>query len=109
MIYQVIGIVVGIAGIIISLIRFREARTSPGGLLLWLILWFSMIFFSLNPASSTKIANLLGIGRGLDFLLIAGILGSYYLLFRIYLMIEALRQEITELVHEIALRDKRDD
>ncbi|MCQ8905533.1 MAG: DUF2304 family protein, partial [Methanothermobacter sp.] len=56
MIYQVLGIVIGIAGIIVSFARFRESRTSPGGLLLWLILWVSVIMFSLNPPLSTRIA-----------------------------------------------------
>lgn len=104
MIYQVLGILIGIAGILISVLRFRDSRTSPGGLILWLILWVSVIFFSLRPSFSTEIANILGIGRGLDFLLIIGILGAYYLLFRIYLMVDRLQQDITELVHEIALR-----
>jgi len=108
MIYQIIGTVIGIAGIIVSFARFRESRTSPGGLLLWLILWVSVILFSLNPPFSTRIANLLGIGRGLDFLLIIGILGAYYLLFRIYLMVDRIQQDITELVHEIALREHDD-
>ncbi|MEM4196468.1 MAG: DUF2304 family protein, partial [Methanothermobacter sp.] len=99
MIYQVLGILIGIAGILISILRFRDSRTSPGGLILWLILWVSVIFFSLRPSFSTKIANLLGIGRGLDFLLIIGILGAYYILFRIYLIVDKLHEEITEIVH----------
>ncbi|MGB9837703.1 DUF2304 domain-containing protein [Methanothermobacter sp.] len=104
MIYQVLGILIGITGMLISIMRFRDSRTSPGGLMLWLILWVSVIFFSLKPSFSTEIAKALGIGRGLDFLLIIGILGAYYLLFRIYLILDRLQQEITDLVHEIALR-----
>jgi hypothetical protein len=49
-------------------------------------------------------AAAVGIGRGLDVVLILGLFGCYYLIFKIYTMIESMENEITDLVRELALQ-----
>ncbi len=103
MLYQYIGIVIGIIGIIYTFIRFRDSKMSPGMLILWSIIWIVLIVLSIFPETTGYFANLTGIGRGLDVILILGLIGCYYLIFRIYNMIENIEEEITLLVREIAL------
>ena len=103
MIYQYIGIIIGILGIIYTFIRFRENKMSPGMLLIWGVIWIILIALSIFPAGTGYFAALTGIGRGLDVILILGLIGCYYLIFRIYNMIENIEQEITLLVREMAL------
>lgn len=103
MAYQYIGIIVGIIGIIYTLIRFRDSKMSLGMLLFWSIIWIILICLSLFPTETSHIATLTGIGRGLDVILILGLIGCYYLIFRIYNAIENIEQEITLLVRKIAL------
>ncbi len=62
-----------------------------------------MAIFAIIPESSTYIANLIGIGRGLDLIIIFGIIGSYYLIFRVYLKLEKIDQDITKLVRIISI------
>lgn len=106
MIYQPIGIIIGVLGLIIAFIRFREGKSSVGMLSFWIILWSLIIVVSIYPDSTTFFANIFGIGRGLDLILILGIVGCYYLIFKIYTMIEQVESEITNLVREIALNNE---
>lgn len=103
MVYQYIGIIIGIVGIIYTFLRFRESKMSLGMLFVWSIIWIVLIGLSLEPMATGYFASLTGIGRGLDVVLILGLIGSFYLIFRIYNMIENMEQEITHLVREIAL------
>lgn len=107
MIYQIFGIFIGIFAIILSIVRFKEGKMSFGMLSLWIAIWIMVIGTSISPESTTWFANIVGIKRGLDFLLVLGLIGCYYLIFRIYIMMENIEREITEVVREIALR--RDD
>ena len=104
MMYQYIGVLIGIAGIIYTFIRFRESKMSPGMLVVWSVIWIILIALSIFPAGTMYFAGLTGIGRGLDVILILGLIGCYYLIFRIYSMIENIEEEITHLVREIALQ-----
>lgn len=106
MIYQILGVIIGVFGIIISLFRFKERKTSLGMLFFWIIIWLIIIIVSLVPEFTSILANMLQIGRGLDLILILGLIGCYYLIFKIYTMIENLENEITKLVREIAIQNE---
>ena len=103
-VFQIIGIIVGLIAIILSILRFREGKMSVGMLALWIFIWLVIIGISINPNITNLFASLTGIGRGLDFVLIIGLIGAYYLIFRIYTMIESMEKEITLLVRELALQ-----
>ncbi len=103
MVYQYIGIIIGIIGIIYTFIRFRESKMSLGMLLIWSVIWIILIILSIFPTATGYFAGLTGIGRGLDVILILGLIGCYYLIFRIYNMIENIEQQITHLAREMAL------
>ena len=62
---------------------------------------------SLYPNDTNYLANYTGIGRGLDFVLILGILLSFYLIFKMYNKIENIEEELTDLVRELAIQNKK--
>lgn len=103
LLYQYIGILIGIVGIIFTFIRFRESKMSLGMLLIWTLVWIVLLALSIFPETTGFFAELTGIGRGLDVILILGLIGCYYLIFRIYNMIENIEKEITNIAREIAL------
>jgi len=106
LIYQLIGCVIGIIGIVISLLRFRDGKMSLNMLLVWTAIWVLLIVFSVYPTTTSLLSNITGIGRGLDIILIFGLIGCFYLIFKIYGMIETIEEEITLLTREIALNKK---
>ncbi|WP_455240734.1 DUF2304 family protein [Methanothermobacter tenebrarum] len=109
MLYQIIGTLTGLIGMMLSIKRFKEGKTSPTVFIFWLLAWGFLIVISISPNVTSYIANIMGIGRGLDLIIILAIIGAYYLLFRIYIMIENLEMEITKLVRELALRESEED
>lgn len=113
--YQYIGLIIGIIGIIITFLRFKDGKMSFNMLMVWIVIWLLLIIFSIDPDTTTTLASITGIGRGLDLILIIGLIGCYYFIFKIYNLIENVEEEITNLVREIALergqskKDKKDN
>lgn len=104
MIYNELGALIGIIAIIIGILRLKNGKMSMGMASLWTIIWVIIIWISIFPESTNLLADLTGIGRGLDAALIFGLILSYYLIFKMYGMIENMDKEITLLVREIALQ-----
>ena len=108
--YQYIGIIIGIIGILITFLRFKDAKMSFNMLIVWIAIWLLLILFSIDPDTTSTLASITGIGRGLDLILILGLIGCYYFIFKIYNLIENVEGEISSLVREIALeRSKTKD
>jgi Uncharacterized conserved protein len=101
--YQYIGLLIGIIGIIVTFLRFKDGKMSLNMLLVWSAIWILLIIFSVYPDTTSLLASVTGIGRGLDLILIIGLIGCYYFIFKIYNMMENIEEEITHLVREIAL------
>jgi hypothetical protein len=106
MIYQVIAIILGIFAIILSILRFRDGKMSLGMMFVWILIWLGVIIIAIDPNSTNFLAVYTGIGRGLDFVLIIGLLLCFYLIFKIYNKIETVEEELTDLVRELALKRK---
>lgn len=104
--YQLIAIVLGVIAIILSILRFRDGKMSIGMLLIWVLIWLVVIIISLYPNLTNYFAIYSGIGRGLDFVLILGLLMSFYLIFKMYNKIEIIEEELTDLVMELAIQRK---
>ncbi|GAA5819585.1 MAG: DUF2304 family protein [Methanobrevibacter sp. CfCl-M3] len=108
-IYQILFIILAILTIFFVLKFYNNGKISLKITVLWMCLWIMLFVISLSPDSTTFLANRLGIGRGLDLLIIIGILGTYYLIFRLYLKIENINQNINKLVTEIAIHNENHD
>ncbi|PIW95802.1 hypothetical protein COZ84_01545 [Candidatus Kuenenbacteria bacterium CG_4_8_14_3_um_filter_39_15] len=57
----------------------------------------------ITPESLTKIANILGIGRGADLVLYLAVVVVFYLMFRIFIRLEKMERDITKVVRKNAL------
>lgn len=108
-IYQYIGILIGIIGVFITLMRFKDSKMSFNMLLMWIAIWLLLIIFSIYPGTTSILASITGIGRGLDLILILGLISCFYFIFKIYNMIENIEEEITHLVREMALEKTKPD
>lgn len=90
------------------MLRFIGGALSFFGLLFWSALFGSSIVVVLFPRITGAIAQLVGIGRGVDAVLYASITLLFYLVFRLYIYLEDIRQEITQLIQKLALKEKND-
>lgn len=89
------------------MLRFRSGEVNIMGFIFWSIIFGSAIVVVLFPELSGFLARLIGIGRGADAIVYSSIVILFYLVFRIYVYIEDLRHEITDLVRKIALENEK--
>jgi len=85
-------------------LRAKERKISIAETAFWVLVWVGMLVILLVPEASSFIAKPLGIGRGLDLAFSAGLVVLFYLLFRLYVKVDAMERDITSLVREEALR-----
>jgi small membrane protein len=84
-------------------LRFRERKLSSLSFVFWFAIWILGVFAVFDPAITTEVANLLGIGRGVDAVIYGSIGVIFYLIFRIYVILDDNQKQITQLTRSIAL------
>jgi small membrane protein len=87
------------------LFRHQDKAISTRAAIFWSIIWLSALFGILLPQTTTSLAEVFGVGRGVDVIVYISLTLLFYLIFRLFVMIEDLRHEITKLIREIALRE----
>ncbi len=85
------------------ILRFRNSQVSPLEFIFWAIVFLFAIIGVLLPDQITRVAKLVGIGRGVDLITYSSIALLFYLIFRIYILMEDIRHEITILIRKMAL------
>ena len=84
-------------------LRFKDRRMKGAAFILWSLLWIGVLVAALFPTTTSAIADALGIGRPVDVLVYGSIVALFYLVFRLYVKLENLRQDQTKLVRSMAL------
>lgn len=74
-------------------------------LIAWVFLWVGGAVAVLFPRLLSRVADYLGIGRGVDVVLYVGMMALTYLVFRMMIRLYVIEREITTLVQHIALKD----
>jgi small membrane protein len=87
-------------------LRYRDGSVRVVGLIIWLVLWCGVAFFTWWPKVSDILATNIGIGRGVDALVYLSIVALFYAVFRIYVKLEFIGHELTSLVRNLALKDQ---
>lgn len=104
--YQILLIIFAVLTIAFIYHRLRSKKTTPATFGLWIVAWIIVLFFAFKPKMTDPLAGLFGFGRGVDLLLIGGLLLSLYMNFRLYIKFDDLNQQINELVRALAIRDE---
>ena len=84
-------------------LRLKEGVITTRMAFFWFLIWVAALVGIALPATTTKIAEFFGVGRGVDIIVYISLALLFYLVFRIYVMIEDLRHQITYIIREIAL------
>jgi len=93
------------------LLRFKDRSISIGELIFWMLLWIGAGVITLLPQSTDFLAKILGVGRGVDAIIYIAIIILFYGMFRLYVKMEHIEHEITDIVRKTALKNdtKTDD
>ncbi|OIO17729.1 hypothetical protein COV56_02555 [Candidatus Kuenenbacteria bacterium CG11_big_fil_rev_8_21_14_0_20_37_9] len=88
------------------ILKFRRQELKITEFFMWLIFWLAVGVAFVTPESLTRLANVLGIGRGADLVLYVAVVVVFYLMFRIFVRLENMERNITKIVRKDALKDK---
>lgn len=83
-------------------LQFRDKKIGLGQFLFWTAIWASVLIVGFFAQSLGFISNFLGLGRLADVFLYASVGILFYLMYRIYMKIESVEQEITKLTRIFA-------
>ena len=104
--YSVLFPVIAIIAIVLFFLRYWHGKNSFGTFILWTIFWILVSIFAINPNASNHFAKLLGITRGLDFVIIVVFVLLFYAIIKLYLIIDKLEDDLNKMVKEVALNNE---
>lgn len=90
-----------------AILRFREGALTSKEFIVWDIFWIFIGVVILYPKATIKLAEILGVGRGVDAVLYLSIMLLFYLIFRVYVRIESMEHNITKIIREIAIKNEK--
>ncbi|MCX6707510.1 MAG: DUF2304 family protein [Candidatus Woesearchaeota archaeon] len=90
-----------------AIFRFRDKQINLLELVFWCLLWIAAGVVLFIPQATNPIARLLNVGRGIDVPVYLSIVLLFYLVFRLYVKLDSINQNITKIVREVAIKKKK--
>ena len=103
---QIVGAVFALFALSRVLLQLKRRSMTLNEGLFWMFVWISVIVFLIFPEFFGYVADILGVGRGVDALMYISIVVLFYLIYRLYAKVDTLERQITYIVREIAIRDR---
>lgn len=107
MVFQLVVSVCSIFVLLKAWKSYRKKNVRFTTFILWAVLWIGMIFVVWQPQLTDRVAGFLQVGRGADAVLYLSLLVIFYLFFRIFVALERVDQQLTTVVRELAIIDKK--
>jgi len=85
--------------------QYHDGLVSTRRFVFWLLFWLALVGVSWAPQVTDRISDLVGVGRGVDLFLFIAVVFLNWICFSLYTRLERTRQEVTELVRTLAIRD----
>jgi small membrane protein len=92
-----------LVAVVITWRRVQGGIIRPIAAVGWTIAWIAAGIVIALPDVTSTIANLVGVGRGVDLVLYAAVIALFFLVFRIFISLDRIEREITEVVRREAL------
>jgi len=83
--------------------RYRSKELKVSEAIGWVLFWVAAILVVANPNSTTMLAKILGVGRGVDAVMYLSIAFLFFLVFKIFAHLEKIESQITKLVRKETL------
>jgi hypothetical protein len=105
-IFQILFTFFGLFAIVSVIKRKTEGHLGPKATIFWILFWLAAIVVVLWPASASKIASYLGIGRGADVIIYISVAVIFFLLFKLNVKLDSLNRDVTKVVRDKTLDSK---
>ncbi len=103
---QIFGIVFALFLLVKTIQKFKKEKLKASSFVFWSIIWTAIIIVSILPSTTSFLANILGVGRGIDIAIYVSIIILFFLIFQIYIKLQKIEETITSLVSRIAIEKK---
>jgi hypothetical protein len=104
-VFQIAVAVLSLAAIISVMSKKKENLLGPMGAFFWVIFWIALVSIVSVPSITQRIADLIGIGRGVDLVMYVSIAVVFFLVFKLHIKVEGLKRDVTRLVRSQALEE----
>jgi hypothetical protein len=101
---QIILLVLIMLAILYFYLRYKTHGIGLRPFLMMLVFWLVAGVLVVLPESTSRLADIFGVGRGVDLVFYFALVLIFYLLFRIIVRLEKIEQNITKIVSKIALK-----
>jgi len=101
---QILAIIFALFALSRAILRVKDNEISGKEFAFWATVWIAVIIIAIFPSFAISFAELFGIDRGVDFLVYVGMLALFYLVFRLYVKIDKISQEITKITRVVAIK-----
>ncbi|GAG41155.1 unnamed protein product [marine sediment metagenome] len=103
---QFLAVILIILILIKTLVDFKKNKITLSVFLFWLTFWSITLGIIVIPKVTSFLEDkLLGEGRGTDAIIYFSILFIFFILFKIIVRLEKIKQEITKIVRQLALKE----
>lgn len=102
-IFQALAVVFALFALSRVVLRLKDGKITWPEFSFWTIIWAAVIVVAINPDLTFTVSNALGIERGVDVAVYGSIIILFYLMFRIFVKLEMIEQEITKAVRKDAI------
>jgi len=109
MIYLQLLVTIFIVFILLKLfLQKQKNKISLLSFLIWVLLWLIVLVVFWIPDSTSYLAAWLGIGRGADLVVYVSILVIFYMIFKIFVRLNKIEEDITKVVREDAIKNVKE-
>jgi len=88
-----------------TFLRLREGEINKAQFAFWFVVWSLVAVVGYWPGVTQNLADFLGIDRGIDSVVYVSIVILFYLVYRAYVKLEHLEQDITKVIREEAISE----
>ncbi|MFA6197923.1 MAG: DUF2304 domain-containing protein [Patescibacteria group bacterium] len=85
--------------------RYRKKELSAKELVLWSSLWVLVSIAIMLPQTTDLLAAKVGVGRGLDLMVVISIMALFYVNYKMVSKIERIEKDITTIVRTVAINE----
>lgn len=104
--YSLIFPIISIIAIVWFAFRYLGGKNSFFTTILWTIFWIIVAIFSLFPNLSNSFARMVGITRGLDFIIILVFIILFYTVLRLYFIVDKMQNDMNTIVKQVAIQNE---
>ncbi|PIZ95055.1 MAG: DUF2304 domain-containing protein [Candidatus Magasanikbacteria bacterium CG_4_10_14_0_2_um_filter_37_12] len=102
-IFQILLVLFCIFAIVGVLKRKEDNLLGPKGALFWIFFWVAVAIVVVWPNIVQRLADYIGIGRGVDLVTYLSISAIFYLLFKLHVKMESLKRDFTKVIRQDSL------